>query len=763
MSRPNCSRRNSLSRKSYESLPFRSDSPERRFDDSEDRCSSRRETRRRYSIQEVNRRSDDLEHSHHHQSQQHGLDSRHGSRDRRSNSLDKKSQHRSGTSNGPRERLERLSIGREVLHGRSSRHEHNHAGDRHERREGRRSVLNSEAERRRREQRAKEERERRFSKSDVHLGGSAGRRDSGRRRERRMSKSEHFSRSDFDVHGCDDGKVREEKERRRRDGRRERRAFSKSDNGLDFNDESEQHRRDRARTETTTLEADLHDRVSQILDQISHIMVKTDLDRKNNCRNDMDSHQSDGSQGGKVGHPIRNRHGTGKENVVAESACTSPTAASSVANSTISSLGQSAHFEAEFLASIRTLNEHDDDDKDLGSLLNGSGQDHFIERKNAASSAVVKSAPVTPVTSKDKVSILADEDLGSLVGATCQEHLIETKKVSGDDALASLKSKLFNPRPFKSKESVSAVKTQGGRKSEFSLFLKKSDNDCKSPPVTPNSQTKPRVTNSASGMTKPATTLPPPPLQKKTGLFAPLRKSNSQPTEKPAVTRVNVPPPPQVPLPRRPMHSTRAGAVPPPPPPPVARRPLDTKCTSDSVPHNHHPPNATTILKRNGPTPPPPSRNINNNSSKVPPLETKSAPTTPVSSPPIQPKPTLPPEQRTKLINPNNNRRQKHVTNMPHTDQFGEFGFYTGEVDEDVRPHGHGKMKYENGVFYEGKWNNGNQDSSAVLQRERMLSGFTSWRGVQKKEASGGNGACHVYGMAWIDNAGLSGKYTGKV
>ncbi|KAL7467901.1 hypothetical protein ACHAXS_008138, partial [Conticribra weissflogii] len=121
---------------------------------------------------------------------------------------------------------------------------------------------------------------------------------------------------------------------------------------------------------------------------------------------------------------------------------------------------------------------------------------------------------------------------------------------------------------------------------------------------------------------------------------------------------------------------------------------------------------------------------------------------TPHSSPPIPLKPTIETEQKAKLLNPNN-RRPKHVFDMPFTDQFGEFGFYTGEVDEDVRPHGQGKMKYENGVFYEGKWKNGNQDSSAVLQRERILSGFTSWRGVQKKDGTK-DGICHVYGMAWI-------------
>jgi len=767
MSRQNCSRRNSLSRKSYESLPFRSDSPESRFDDNEDRVSSRYvdgtgnrgETRRRYSIQESNRRRENLENSHS-QSRPYGLNSCFDNRDSRSSSCDKKCQQRSETSSRLRERLDRRSSCCEVLHGRSS----HHAGDRHERRDGRISNLNSEAERRRREQRAREDRERRFSRSAADFDGNARRRDSDSRQERRISKSESYSRSDFDIHRIRSDEVQEERERSHRDRRRERCTFSKSDNGLDINDDSER-RRDRERTDKTKQEADLHNKVNQILDQISHMKVKSDLENKSSDRKNNDSHQSVGSKGSKISHQSQSRQSTGMDKVVAESACTTPTAASSIANSTISSLGHSAHFEAEFLASINTYNANEED-QDLGSLLNGSGREHFIERKKGAPSAVVKSAPVTPVTFKHKESALTEEDLGSLLDVTGQDHVVETKKGSGDDALASLKSKLLNSRPFKSKESVSVDKTQCRKVSEFSLFLKKAHQDCKSHAVTPNSQNKLHAAIPATGILK-ATTTPPPPPKHKIGTFAPLRKSKSQPTEKRVestvvlATRDNVPPPP--PKARPPMHFTRTGAVPPPPPPPLVRRPLDTRCTPASLQNSQRAPNATTSLKKNVPTPPPPSRDVNNKSSKVPPPQAKSAQTTTVSSPPIQPKPTIQPEQKTKLINPINNRRQKHVTNMPHTDQFGDFGFYTGEVDEDVRPHGQGKMKYENGVFFEGKWKNGNQDSSAVLQRERMLSGFTSWRGVHKKEACGGNGACHVYGMAWIDNSGMSGKYTGKV
>jgi hypothetical protein len=42
-------------------------------------------------------------------------------------------------------------------------------------------------------------------------------------------------------------------------------------------------------------------------------------------------------------------------------------------------------------------------------------------------------------------------------------------------------------------------------------------------------------------------------------------------------------------------------------------------------------------------------------------------------------------------------RAGKTVKEMPFTDQFGDFGLYTGQVDSDSRPHGKGSMKYDNG------------------------------------------------------------------
>lgn len=106
----------------------------------------------------------------------------------------------------------------------------------------------------------------------------------------------------------------------------------------------------------------------------------------------------------------------------------------------------------------------------------------------------------------------------------------------------------------------------------------------------------------------------------------------------------------------------------------------------------------------------------------------------------------------------NTAHRNRRVEQMPFTDYFGDSGLYTGEVNEDCRPNGQGRMKYENGVFFEGKWNDGIREGN-MAQRERIMSGFTSWKGAGKK--GGGNNTVH--GMAWIDRFGKAGQYTGDV
>lgn len=111
------------------------------------------------------------------------------------------------------------------------------------------------------------------------------------------------------------------------------------------------------------------------------------------------------------------------------------------------------------------------------------------------------------------------------------------------------------------------------------------------------------------------------------------------------------------------------------------------------------------------------------------------------------------------LLNPDRvAHRHRKVDQMPFTDEFGDSGLYSGEVNEDTRPNGQGRMKYDNGVFFEGKWNHGVKEGN-LAQRELMLSGFSSWKGGSKK----GGGSNTVHGMPWIDRLGKSGSYTGDV
>ena len=120
----------------------------------------------------------------------------------------------------------------------------------------------------------------------------------------------------------------------------------------------------------------------------------------------------------------------------------------------------------------------------------------------------------------------------------------------------------------------------------------------------------------------------------------------------------------------------------------------------------------------------------------------------------------------------------QHVRQMPCTDQFGDFGYYTGQVDEDGRPDGKGSMKYDNGVFYEGTWTDGCQDQKAAANYERIRGGFTSWSGKGKQASKSGmvlpwnarkndvndtSEKTNVRGMEWTDLNGDTGRYTGEV
>lgn len=126
------------------------------------------------------------------------------------------------------------------------------------------------------------------------------------------------------------------------------------------------------------------------------------------------------------------------------------------------------------------------------------------------------------------------------------------------------------------------------------------------------------------------------------------------------------------------------------------------------------------------------------------------------------------------------NASSRKVSKMSYTDPFGDAGIYTGEIDEDNRPHGKGKMKYDNGIYFEGAWVYGCKNDSmglksngistmgagrdasttsscvqqSIATRERILSGFTSWKGKGSTDSLGSSGVTSgsfAYGMDWVD------------
>merc|ERR1712238_372179 len=87
-------------------------------------------------------------------------------------------------------------------------------------------------------------------------------------------------------------------------------------------------------------------------------------------------------------------------------------------------------------------------------------------------------------------------------------------------------------------------------------------------------------------------------------------------------------------------------------------------------------------------------------------------------------------------------------------------------------------MKYDNGVFYEGTYTDGQQDDIAASQYGKIRGGFTSWSGkgtsstkpgmvmpwnARKNDAHDANGRKNARGMEWTDFNGSSGRYTGEV
>ena len=63
---------------------------------------------------------------------------------------------------------------------------------------------------------------------------------------------------------------------------------------------------------------------------------------------------------------------------------------------------------------------------------------------------------------------------------------------------------------------------------------------------------------------------------------------------------------------------------------------------------------------------------------------------------------------------------------------MGETGWYTGEVDLEGKPHGHGRMRYKTGHSYEGEWIHGYGEVH-MENLNRMKAGFGTNKAAWKK------------------------------
>lgn len=64
----------------------------------------------------------------------------------------------------------------------------------------------------------------------------------------------------------------------------------------------------------------------------------------------------------------------------------------------------------------------------------------------------------------------------------------------------------------------------------------------------------------------------------------------------------------------------------------------------------------------------------------------------------------------------NSTKRRERVKNMPYVDEYDDMGIYTGEVNGRGQPHGSGRIRYDNGVLFEGDWVNGMFDLILLLR-----------------------------------------------
>lgn len=71
------------------------------------------------------------------------------------------------------------------------------------------------------------------------------------------------------------------------------------------------------------------------------------------------------------------------------------------------------------------------------------------------------------------------------------------------------------------------------------------------------------------------------------------------------------------------------------------------------------------------------------------------------------------------------------MSKMPFRDAYGRDGKYTGEINNAGEPHGKGTLRYDNGILYEGTWEDG-VSPKMEGSGERISSGFSDWKSMTK-------------------------------
>lgn len=83
-----------------------------------------------------------------------------------------------------------------------------------------------------------------------------------------------------------------------------------------------------------------------------------------------------------------------------------------------------------------------------------------------------------------------------------------------------------------------------------------------------------------------------------------------------------------------------------------------------------------------------------------------------------------------------NNRKKKSVKKMAFTDDTGKEGFYTGYINDHCKPHGRGKIVYEDKSAYIGTWREGTRVHGKFTEAAKSEKNHRSKNDAPKKEGS---------------------------